>query len=98
MARHLVVRHGVRGLVLASRRGVDAEGVPELVAELTELGATVSAVACDVSDRDQVKALLAAVPQERRLTGVVHTAGVFDAGVIGALSPERLERVFAPKV
>ncbi|MEU9446797.1 SDR family NAD(P)-dependent oxidoreductase, partial [Streptomyces sp. NPDC048304] len=98
VTRHLVVRHGVRHLVLASRRGPDAEGVRELVAELTERGAAVSVVACDVSDRDQVKALLAAVPDEHPLTGVVHTAGVFEAGLVGSLTPERLARVFAPKV
>ncbi|MEU9609884.1 beta-ketoacyl reductase, partial [Streptomyces sp. NPDC048057] len=98
VARHLVDRHGVRSLVLASRRGADAEGVSDLVTQLTEQGATVSVVACDVSDRDQVKALLAGVPDEHRLTGVVHTAGAFDAGVIGALTPERLAGVFAPKV
>ncbi|MEU4933123.1 SDR family NAD(P)-dependent oxidoreductase, partial [Streptomyces yokosukanensis] len=97
-ARHLVARNGVRHLVLASRRGPDADGVRELVAELTEQGATVSAVACDVSDRDQVEALLASVPQAHPLRGVVHTAGVFDPGVIGALTPERLATVFAPKV
>ncbi|UUU39568.1 type I polyketide synthase [Streptomyces sp. NBC_00162] len=98
VARHLVTRHGVRSLVLASRRGADAEGAQDLVAELTEQGAAVSLVACDVSDRDQVEALLASVPAEHRLTGVVHTAGVFDDGVIGALTPERLAGVFAPKV
>ncbi|MEU0744717.1 type I polyketide synthase, partial [Streptomyces sp. NPDC006134] len=97
-ARQLVTRNGVRHLVLASRRGPDAEGVPELVAELTGLGATVSAVACDVSDRAQVRALLASIPGEHPLRGVVHTAGVFDPGVIGALTPERLATVFAPKV
>ncbi|KOY57420.1 KR domain-containing protein, partial [Streptomyces sp. XY332] len=73
-ARHLVSRHGVRSLVLASRRGPDAEGVQELVAELAEQGAAVSVVACDVSDRGQVQALLASVPAEHPLTGVVHTA------------------------
>ncbi|MCI3934400.1 type I polyketide synthase [Streptomyces sp. AN091965] len=97
-ARHLVTRYGVRHLLLASRRGAEAEGVAELVAELAELGAVASVVACDVSDRDQVKALLAGVPDEHRLTGIVHTAGVLDAGVIETLTPERLERVFAPKV
>ncbi|KUN00411.1 beta-ketoacyl synthase [Streptomyces yokosukanensis] len=97
-ARHLVVRHGVRHLVLASRRGPAAEGVRELVAELTEQGAAVSVVACDVSDREQVEALLAAVPDEHPLTGVVHTAGVFEAGLVETLTPERLARVFAPKV
>ncbi|MGP4052943.1 SDR family NAD(P)-dependent oxidoreductase, partial [Streptomyces sp. 2A115] len=98
VARHLVARHGVRRLLLASRRGADVEGVGELVVELAEQGAVVSVAACDVSDRDQVRALLASVPDEHRLTGVVHTAGVFDAGVIGTLSSERLARVFAPKV
>ncbi|HET9380569.1 MAG TPA: KR domain-containing protein [Streptomyces sp.] len=98
VARHLVVRHGVRRLVLASRRGVDAEGVAELVAELGGLGAVVSVVACDLSDRAGVAALLGSVPEEHPLVGVVHTAGVFDAGVVGALSGERLARVFAPKV
>ncbi|WP_030689399.1 type I polyketide synthase, partial [Streptomyces sp. NRRL B-1347] len=63
-----------------------------------EQGAVVSVVACDVSDRDQVRALLAAVPDEHPLSGVVHTAGVLDDGVIGALTPERLAGVFAPKV
>ncbi|MGW2425325.1 type I polyketide synthase [Streptomyces sp. NPDC001709] len=98
VARHLVARHGVRNLVLASRRGPDAEGARELVAELSELGAEVSVVACDMSDHDQVKSLLTAVPDTRPLRAVVHTAGVTDDGVIGMLTPERLARVFAPKV
>ncbi|MFC7898506.1 SDR family NAD(P)-dependent oxidoreductase, partial [Streptomyces sp. NPDC057381] len=98
VARHLVARHGVRHLVLASRRGPDAEGAEELVAELAEQGAAVDVVACDVSDRAQVEALLAGVSDEHPLRGVVHTAGVFDDGLIAALTPERLAGVFAPKV
>nr|AXL06107.1 beta-ketoacyl synthase [uncultured bacterium] len=98
VARHLVARHGVRHLILASRRGPDADGVTELVAELTEQNADVSVVACDTSDRNQVTALLAGVPTDHRLTAVVHTAGVLDDGVIGTLTPQRLETVFAPKV
>ncbi|WP_328345810.1 type I polyketide synthase [Micromonospora sp. NBC_00421] len=93
-ARHLVAGHGVRRLVLASRRGHAADGVAELVTELTAQGVEVSVWAGDLSDRDQVAALLA----QERPTAVVHTAGVFDAGVVGALTPEKLARVFAPKV
>nr|AXL06679.1 KR domain-containing protein [uncultured bacterium] len=94
VARHLVTRHGVRRLVLASRRGPDAGGAADLVADLTGQGAAVSVVACDMSDRDQVAALLA----EHRPAAVVHTAGISDAGVIGTVTPDRLAEVFAPKV
>ncbi|MFL6118596.1 acyltransferase domain-containing protein, partial [Actinophytocola sp.] len=94
VARHLVTGHGVRRLVLASRRGPAADGATELVDELAGLCATVSVVACDVADRDQVAALLA----EHRPTSVVHTAGVLDDGVLDALTPQRLATVFAPKV
>ncbi|MBK3631148.1 SDR family NAD(P)-dependent oxidoreductase, partial [Streptomyces sp. MBT49] len=98
VARHLVAEHGVRHLLLVSRRGPGAEGAAELVAELGESGAVVTVCACDVADRDAVAAVLAAVPVEHPLTGVVHLAGVLDDGVIGALTPERIEGVFAPKV
>ncbi|MET9499691.1 SDR family NAD(P)-dependent oxidoreductase, partial [Streptomyces sp. NPDC006552] len=98
IARHLVVARGVRHLMLASRRGPAADGVTELVAELTGHGAAVSVVACDVSERDQVESLLASVPAAHPLTALVHTAGVFEAGLVGSLTPERLARVFAPKV
>ncbi|MGO4632846.1 type I polyketide synthase [Streptomyces sp. 2RAF24] len=97
VARHLVTAHGVRGLLLASRRGPDAEGAAELVAELRAAGAEVTLAACDVADREALSALLAAVPAERPLTAVVHAAGVLDDGVIATLTPERLARVMAPK-
>ncbi|MFF4401115.1 type I polyketide synthase [Streptomyces sp. NPDC001480] len=98
LARHLVVGHGVRHLLLAGRRGAEAPGTPELRAELTGLGARVTVAACDVADRAALAALLAGVPRAHPLTGVVHTAGVLDDGVIPALTPDRLARVLRPKV
>ncbi|WP_055525764.1 type I polyketide synthase [Streptomyces graminilatus] len=98
VARHLVTRHGARHLLLAGRRGADAPGARELVAELTELGAHADLVACDTSDRAALAALLATVPDGHPLTAVVHTAGVLDDGVIGSLTQERLDTVLAAKV
>ncbi|MEW2128547.1 type I polyketide synthase [Streptomyces sp. NPDC007259] len=98
IARHLVTAHGVRRLVLASRRGAAAPNADALGAWLTEAGAEVVFAACDVADRGAVADLLAAVPADRPLTGVVHAAGVLDDGVTQALTPERLARVLRPKV
>ncbi|MFD7694033.1 SDR family NAD(P)-dependent oxidoreductase [Streptomyces sp. NPDC059805] len=96
-ARHLVAVHGVRRLVLVGRRGVAAPGAGELVAELEGLGAEVSVVACDVSDRAALAGVLAGVPAAFPLTGVVHAAGVLDDGVVASLSAERLEAVLRAK-
>ncbi|QVI21399.1 SDR family NAD(P)-dependent oxidoreductase [Nocardia tengchongensis] len=97
LARHLVTNHGVRSLVLASRRGAAAPGASLLVTELGELGARVRIVACDVATRDGVAELLAAVPERFPLTGVVHAAAVLDDGVIASLTPDRMDTVLAAK-
>ncbi|WP_458339106.1 SDR family NAD(P)-dependent oxidoreductase [Streptomyces sp. 372A] len=91
VARHLVTAHGVRHLVLTSRRGAAADGVPRLVEELTALGADVRAVAADAGDREQLAAVLEGIAAEHPLTGVVHAAGVLDDGVIGRLTPAQVE-------
>ena len=98
LARHVVGRYGVRDVVLASRAGERAEGVGELVAELSEAGARVQVVACDVADREAVAGLLAGLAEQCPLTAVIHAAGVLDDAVVGSLSAERVDAVLAPKV
>ncbi|MGW2635299.1 type I polyketide synthase, partial [Streptomyces chattanoogensis] len=68
VARHLVTEHGVRNLLLVSRRGPAAEGVEELVAELRGNGAAAVIEACDVTDAAAVADLVA----RHRITAVVH--------------------------
>ncbi|KOX23546.1 polyketide synthase [Saccharothrix sp. NRRL B-16348] len=93
VARHLVTAHGVRSLLLTSRRGLDAPGASDLRDELTSLGAEVTVAACDVGDRAALAALLAETP----VRGVVHAAGLIDDGLVGALTPQRLSAVLRPK-
>jgi acyl transferase domain-containing protein/nucleoside-diphosphate-sugar epimerase/acyl carrier protein len=97
-ARHLVTEHGVRHLLLTSRRGIEATGAPELVDELTALGAEVTVAACDAADRNALAELLISIPGEHPLTGVVHLAGALDDGIIGSLTEERVCAVLRPKV
>ncbi|WP_261993672.1 type I polyketide synthase [Streptomyces sp. 3211.6] len=94
-ARHLVTEHGVRDLLLTSRRGENAPGATELATDLEELGARVRIAACDAADREALAALLDTL--DRPLTAVLHSAGVLDDGVIGALTPERVTAVLRPK-
>ncbi|MFG1949439.1 SDR family NAD(P)-dependent oxidoreductase [Nonomuraea sp. NPDC048826] len=97
VARHLVRVHGVRSLVLVSRRGLAAVGVAELVEELSGWGARVVVEACDVGDREALAGVLGRVPAELPLCGVVHAAGVLDDGLFGSLSPAGLSAVLGPK-
>ncbi|MFF7634989.1 type I polyketide synthase [Kitasatospora sp. NPDC008050] len=93
-----LARGGAEHLLLTSRRGPEAEGAAELREELTALGAQVTIASCDAADRAALAALLAAVPAERPLTAVFHTAGVLDDGVLDALTPDRVAGVLRPKV
>ncbi|MEV4494078.1 SDR family NAD(P)-dependent oxidoreductase, partial [Micromonospora coxensis] len=99
VARHLVATGRARNLLLASRR-LPAEGsdYAALVAELTEAGASVTAVSVDVADPDQVDALVAGIDPTHPLTAVVHCAGVLADAVVTSLDADALTTVMRPKV
>ncbi|HEX3785711.1 MAG TPA: type I polyketide synthase, partial [Pseudonocardiaceae bacterium] len=94
LARHLVAQHGVRRLLLVSRRGPAAPGAAELEAELVALGADVTVLAADLSEREVVAGLLA----EHRPTAVVHAAGAVRDALLTSLTDEDLDVVFDAKV
>ncbi|WP_162832988.1 type I polyketide synthase [Streptomyces sp. CB09001] len=99
VARHLVERYGVRRLLLTGRRGGATPGAGAFLEELAVLAPQVSVTlaACDITDSAALAEVLAAVPEEHPLTGVVHAAGVLDDAVVEGLDPDRLDRVLLPK-
>ncbi len=98
VARHLVTHHGARDLLLLSRRGAQAPGAEQLVADLTAAGASVSVVAADAADRDALATVLAGIDHPHGLSAVFHAAGVLDDAVLGSLTPERVDPVLRAKV
>ncbi|MET7943991.1 type I polyketide synthase [Streptomyces sp. NPDC005302] len=97
VARHLVTEHGVRSLVLASRRGNAADGTADLVAGLRAAGADVHVAAVDITDRTALAALLADLPGRHPLTAVVHAAGALADATVESLTPRHLDHVLDAK-
>ncbi|MFZ3320091.1 SDR family NAD(P)-dependent oxidoreductase, partial [Mycobacterium sp.] len=98
LARHVVHQHGVRQLTLVSRRGADAPGAADLIAELGATGAQVQAVACDAADREALAKVIADISVQHPLSAVIHTAGILDDAVVTSLTPERVDAVLRAKV
>ncbi|WP_432140163.1 beta-ketoacyl reductase, partial [Streptomyces sp. bgisy154] len=89
-----LVRQGAEELVLTSRRGADADGVAQLVADLHDMGADqVSVEACDLADREAVEALLS----RHQADAVFHVAGVPDHMPFDDIDTAHLERVVGAK-
>ena len=97
IARWLAHR-GAGRLVLVGRRSL----TPEVVATLDEFragGTIVVAKSVDVSDAVALGGLLELIRKDGPpLRGVVHSAGVFDDGVLSQQDANRFARVFGPKV
>ncbi|MFI9031277.1 type I polyketide synthase, partial [Streptomyces sp. NPDC053560] len=98
LARWLAGR-GAEHLVLVSRRGPDAPGAAELVAELAESGTEVTLAACDITDRKAVAALLDGLKTEgRTVRTVVHTAAVIELSALADTTVDALSEVVHAKV
>ena len=61
------------------------------------MGCLVRFAACDVADRDALAAVLAAIPADRPLTAVVHTAGVLADAPVATLTVEQVGAALRPK-
>ncbi|WP_420831576.1 type I polyketide synthase [Amycolatopsis lexingtonensis] len=87
-----LARGGAEHVILTGRRGLDAPGAPELVAEL-ERHCRVTVSTVDLADRAALAALLADVP----LTAVVHTAAALDDALLEQLTLDQVEHVLRVK-
>jgi polyketide synthase 12/epothilone polyketide synthase D len=97
LARWLVER-GARHLVLVSR-GTPTAAARSHIAALEQAGAQVLVAAVDVSQREEVAALLlrlySVMPP---LRGIIHAAAVLADGTVPELSAERFRAPLGPKV
>jgi NAD(P)-dependent dehydrogenase (short-subunit alcohol dehydrogenase family)/acyl carrier protein len=98
LARHLVREHGVKRLLLTSRRGDATTEAQTLRDELEAAGAHVTIAASDAADRPLLARLLANIPNEHPLTAVIHATGVLDDGLLSSLDYAQLTRVLSSKV
>ncbi|WP_256832233.1 type I polyketide synthase [Pseudomonas sp. Pse1] len=93
-----LVDKGARHLVLLGRRGpASVEAQPSLEAWKAQ-GIDVQALACDITDAQQVRAVFERIAAGcYPLRGLVHAATVIDDGLIRNLDGEQLQRVLEPK-
>ncbi|WP_369821700.1 type I polyketide synthase [Pseudonocardia sp. EC080610-09] len=98
LARRLAA-DGAEHVVLLSRRGADAPGTAALVAELADAGTEAEAVACDITDRAAVAALLDRLAAQGRTVGtVLHTAAVIGLAAIADTTVDEFAEVVHAKV
>lgn len=94
-----LAEQGCRHLVLVSRQIPDVmDALPEVLA-MRALGATVTPLSCDVAQLDPVIQLLNTIDTTLPpLRGIIHCAMVLDDASLANLTPDRFQRVLAPKV
>jgi len=99
-----LVDMGAQSILLVSRKGCAAPGetiLHEMLHRLEQSPAAVHAWSCDVSNAEQVHALVERVQHElpnHPLRGVVHCAGILDCADLSSQTPGRIAAVFKPKV
>lgn len=90
---------GARRLLLLGRRGPTTEEAQAGIVRLEALGVTVGARACDVTNAEALREVLA---EARELLGpikgIVHAATVIDDGLIRNLDEARIRHSMAPKL
>lgn len=93
-----LAKNGVKSLVLAGRRGNATPEAPAIAREFEEAGVKLLIASCDFCDREAVAALVGSIGMEMEpLTGIVHTAAVFDDRLMRDLDSAALETALNAK-
>jgi myxalamid-type polyketide synthase MxaE and MxaD len=95
-ARWLVAR-GARHLVLFGRRAPSGPAL-HAIGELRAAGVEVVVCRGDVARAEDVRRILDELPSDLPLRGIVHAAGVFEAGILANLDAASFASVMRPKV
>jgi epothilone polyketide synthase C len=99
VAKWLVTRHGVKHLVLVSRRGANDPNAEPVCRALAALGAEAVARKADVTNERDVRRLLDWIAKSgRRLKGVFHCAGLLDDGILMQMDWPKFDHAAAPKI
>jgi acyl transferase domain-containing protein/surfactin synthase thioesterase subunit/acyl carrier protein len=99
LAKWLVTRHGVKHLLLISRRGEDDPSAEPTRRLLAKLGAEAVVRKTDITSETQVRDLLDVIEQSGRpLKGVFHCAGGLDDGILLQMDWSKYDGVTRPKI
>ena len=97
LARSLA-EQGAGELILIGRSGVVRDDQRAALSRIESTGARVRVEAIDVTDREALAKLIAALPPERPLRGIVHAAAVLEDAMLVNQTPDSFARVMHPKV
>ena len=99
VAKWLVTRHGIKHLILVSRRGENDPNAEPVRRALAALGAEAVVRKADVTGERDVRRLLDWIAKSgRRLKGVFHCAGLLDDGILMQMDWRKFDHAAAPKV
>ena len=99
VAKWLVTRHGIKHLILVSRRGANDPNAEPVCRALAGLGAEAVVRKADVTTERDVRRLLDWIAKSgRRLKGVFHCAGLLDDGILMQMDWAKFDHAAAPKI
>jgi NADPH:quinone reductase-like Zn-dependent oxidoreductase len=92
-----LVANGVRRLTIAGR-SAPGENARSVIEKLEQAGARVRVALLEISDRDEMRDLLADITRDAPLRGIVHAAGVPANGLVRTLDTQALQEARRGKV